>query len=137
MEPLERVAILLALMRQLREALQHETLCLRAMRLSRLEQLQAEQATLDEAYELELRALRRAPEILGALPAGIRAALEAETREVQAARRINAEARRAARAVMEALVRRLSESLGALTPETRSRAVAAKGRVIWGAFRSG
>lgn len=113
MEPLERVAILLALMREIEAIMQQETLLLREMRLGRLEGLQGEKATLVEAYEIELRAFRRSPESVADLPDEARRTLEQATRAFQAAVRANARALLAGRTVVEGVVRRLGESLAA------------------------
>jgi len=58
MEPLERAAVLLTLMRELQQLMKRENALLREMRLDRLAELQAAKSTLAEAYEMELRAFR-------------------------------------------------------------------------------
>lgn len=107
-----RVAVILALMRQLQEVMGAEAALLRAMRLGPLQELQAEKAALAERYELELRRLRQMPETLGALSPEQRATLEAAMRDFQAALRINAERLRQARQVAEGIAQALSEGLG-------------------------
>ena len=57
----------MTLMRQLQEVMRTENGLLREMRLARLQELQAEKAALAESYELELRRLRQAPELLAGL----------------------------------------------------------------------
>ena len=57
-----RVAVLLALMRQLQEVMRAENGLLRDLKLARLRELQTEKAALAGHYELELRRLRQAPE---------------------------------------------------------------------------
>ena len=59
------VAVLLTLMRQLQEVMRTENGLLRDMRLERLRALQAEKAALADAYEVELRRLRDAPDAGG------------------------------------------------------------------------
>ncbi|MFO1068703.1 MAG: hypothetical protein U1E14_09285 [Geminicoccaceae bacterium] len=113
MEPLERVAILLALMRELEGVMQQEGQVLRTMRLDRLEALQAEKATLAEAYEIELRAFRKDPAAAAGLPAEARRTLEDASRTFQQAIRANVRAIQAGRQVVEGIVRRLGASLAA------------------------
>lgn len=139
MEPLERVAVVMTLMRQLQDALQHETRCLREMRLARLDETRTLKTLLGDAYEIEVQALRRSPEILGSLPQGIRDALETETRQLQLVRRTNTHALRAAHAAVESLARHLGESLACASFAAGACGSAAgaggpTGRVIWGAF---
>jgi hypothetical protein len=116
MEPLERVAVLLTLMRELEGVMRQENALLREMRLGRLADLQAEKAALAEAYEIELRALRRAPEVMASLPAHARASLEQATREFQLTARSNVNALLAGRAVVEGIVRRIGDSLATVRP---------------------
>lgn len=116
MEPLERVAVLLTLMRELESVMRLENGMLRDMRLGRMAQLHAEKAALAEAYEVELRTLRSAPEVLAGLPGSVREGLEEAMRSFQAAVGINAQALGAARTVVEGIVRRIAESLEAVKP---------------------
>jgi flagellar biosynthesis/type III secretory pathway chaperone len=81
MEALERVTVVMALMRQLQQVMEQEIFVLRGMRLDRLEEIVAEKAALGQAYEAELRALRREPEVLAMLDPAIRAELEHATRD--------------------------------------------------------
>ena len=111
MEPLERVAVLLALMRELEGVMQQEGQLLRSMRLERLDEVQAEKATLAEAYEIEVRAFRKDPQAAAGLPDEARRTLEEASRSFQQAVRANARAIEAGRVVVEGIVRRLGESL--------------------------
>ncbi len=116
MEPLERVAVLLTLMRELEGVMRLENGMLREMKLGRMRQIQAEKAALAEAYEIELRGLRSAPETMAGLPDGVRQGLEQATRSFQAAARTNADALAAARTVVEGVVRLIGESLATVKP---------------------
>ena len=99
MEPLERVAVLLTLMRELEGVMRQENALLREMKLARLADLQTEKAALAEAYETELRSLRSAPEAVASLPTAVRQSLEQATREFQLTVRSNVNALLAGRAV--------------------------------------
>ena len=108
-----RLAVLMTLMRQLQDVMRTENGLLREMRLARLQELQAEKAALAETYELELRRLRQAPELL--------ASLERRPRASCSRRRCASSRRRCgpmpsgccSRArVVEALVQVIGESLG-------------------------
>ena len=98
MEPLERVAVLLTLMRELEGVMRQENALLREMKLARLADLQTEKAALAEAYETELRSLRSAPEAVASLPTAVRQSLEQATREFQLTARSNVNALLAGRA---------------------------------------
>ncbi|WP_169728296.1 hypothetical protein [Geminicoccus roseus] len=113
MEALERVTVVMALMRQLRQVMEQEILLLRGMRLERLEEVVAEKTMLCQAYEGELRALRREPELLAALDPSIRAELEHATRDFQALAAANLRALDAARSVVERVMRHIGASLEA------------------------
>ncbi len=97
-----------------------ENALLRDMRLERLRGLQDEKAALAAAYEAELRRLRAAPEIAGALAPEAKLALEEGMRRFRAAARVNAQRLEAARGVVEAargvvegMVKALGSSLSA------------------------
>lgn len=113
-EPLERAAVLLTLIRELQGVMQRENALLRDMQLGRLDDLAETKATLAEAYEREVRSLRKAPQVVAALPIEARLVLEQATRELQAVQRINLHALQAAKAVVEGILQRLGESLAAL-----------------------
>ena len=113
MEPLERAAVLLTLMRELQHLMKRENALLREMQLGRLAELQADKATLAEAYEMELRAFRISPELHGGAAVGGEAASELALREFQRAVRLNLNALRTGRDVVERLVRRIGQSMGA------------------------
>lgn len=116
MEPLERVAVLLTLMRELESVMRQENALLREMRLARMAELQSEKAALAEAYEIELRALRSAPEVVASLPDSVRLGLEHATRSFQTTVRNNVNALQAGRAVVEGIVRHIGESLATVRP---------------------
>jgi flagellar biosynthesis/type III secretory pathway chaperone len=113
MEALERVTVVMALMRQLQQVMEQEILILRGMRLDRLEEVVAEKTTLCHAYEAELRALRREPELLANLDPAIRSELEHATRDFQTRAAANLRALDAARSVVERVMRHIGASLEA------------------------
>jgi hypothetical protein len=113
MEALERVTVVMALMRQLQQVMEQEILILRGMRLDRLEEIVAEKTTLCHAYEAELRALRREPELLAGLDPAMRAEMEHATRDFQARAAANLRALDAARSVVERVMRHIGASLEA------------------------
>lgn len=113
MEALERVSVVMALMRQLQQVMEQEVLILRGMRLDRLEEIVAEKTRLCHAYEAELRGLRREPELLAALDPAIRAELEHATRDFQQHAAGNMRALDAARTVVERVMRHIGTSLEA------------------------
>lgn len=104
-EPVDRVAGVMALLGRLATVLDAENALLRRMQLAGLAELVAEKETLTIAYERELAALRREPELLGRLSRERRTALEAAIRDFQtklaASRRLSASARQ----VLEDIVR--------------------------------
>ncbi len=108
-----RVAVLLALMRQLQEVMRAENGLLRDLKLARLRELQGEKAALAGRYEVELRRLRQAPDTLADLGEEGRKLLEGSMREFQATVRSNAERLLQARGVVEAVVQTIGHSLAA------------------------
>ena len=135
-EPAARVALLLTLMRQLQEVIRTENALLCEMKLTRLQELQAEKTALAGSYEVELRRLRRDPELLGALDPESGTLLDAAMRELQATLRSSADRLLQAKQVAEGIVQALGASLTA--PGTLGRGYAAAenatGRVIAVAF---
>ena len=135
-----RVAVLMALMRQLQEVMRAENALLREMKLARLQELQAEKSALAQSYELELRRLRQTPETLAALPEGGRSLLEAAMREFQGTVRANADRLLQSRQVVEGIVQVIGDSLaGGAAPAgygapSRPAHDPARGRVIPVAF---
>jgi hypothetical protein len=113
MEALERVTVVMALMRQLEQVMTQEILVLRGMRLDRLEEIVREKTVLCHAYEAELRALRREPELLASLDGEIRRELELATRTFQERAAGNLRALEAARTVVERVMRHIGRSLEA------------------------
>jgi hypothetical protein len=108
-----RVAVLLALMRQLQEVMRTENGLLRDLKLTRLHELQLEKSTLAGHYELELRRLRQTPDALAGLGEEARRMLEGSMREFQATVRANADRLLQARSVVEAVVQAIGHSLAA------------------------
>lgn len=106
----DRVAVLLTLMRQLGEVMRTENGLLREMRLPRLRELQEEKVALAGAYELALRRLRQAPEVMASLDGAGRTMLEASMREFQATVRGNALRLRQFLGTVEDIVRILGEN---------------------------
>jgi hypothetical protein len=98
-----RLTVLMTLMRQLQDVMRTENGLLREMRLARLQDLQAEKSALAESYEVELRRLRQAPELLASLGVDRRRLLETVMREFQATVRSNAERLLQSRQVVEPL----------------------------------
>jgi hypothetical protein len=135
-EPTARVALLLTLMRQLQEVIRAENALLREMKLTRLQELQAEKSALADSYEAELRRLRQDPELLGALGPENRAHLDTAMREFQATLRSSADRLLQAKRVAEGIVQVLGTSLA--VPGTLGRGYAGPesttGRVIAVAF---
>ncbi|MGF1474013.1 MAG: hypothetical protein ACFB6S_00430 [Geminicoccaceae bacterium] len=111
MQPLEQVTVLMTIMRQLIQIMDHETAVISTMKLEGLGDLQAEKAALAEAYEIELRHLRKTPESLGSLDPAIREELEFATREFQEAVGRNTRALTTAKTVVEKLVNAIGESI--------------------------
>src|SRR4051794_8717878 len=124
MPPLGRTAVLLTLMRELEEVMRAEDALLRDMRLDRLRALQAEKTALADAYEAELRRLRDAPDTVGALEPEVRRALDEAMRSFRAAVQANARRLDAARRV-EGVVKALGESVAAAQRPARYRPGAA------------
>lgn len=108
-----RVALLLALMRELQEVMRAENGLLRELKLARLRELEAEKTVLAGRYELELRRLRETPEIVAGLDGDARRLLEAGMREFQTAVRVNADRLAQARGVVEDVARCIARSLAA------------------------
>ncbi|HEX2525846.1 MAG TPA: hypothetical protein VHL31_06020 [Geminicoccus sp.] len=139
MEALERVAVIMTLMRQLEQVMEQEIQILRGMRLDRLQDIVMEKTTLCHAYEAELRALRRQPELMALLDPEVRRSLEQATRIFQAKAADNLRSLEAARTVVERVMRHIGSSLEAgpakpkLYPQQRT-GNAMRGQVIALAF---
>lgn len=141
MEPLERVAVLLTLMRELEAVMRLENGMLREMKLARMAELQSEKSALARAYEVELRVLRAAPDAVASLPDGVRAGLEQASRDFQASVRVNLQVLGAAKSVVEGIVRHIGDSLASAgrsrpgyAAPSRSSPDPVSGRVIAVAF---
>ena len=113
MEAFERIAVVMALMRQLEQVLEQEVLVLREMRLDRLKEIVTEKTRLGQAYESELRALRGEPELLASLDPVIRSELERAMRRFAGTAATNLRALEAARDVVERVMRHIGASLEA------------------------
>lgn len=103
--PADRIAGVMALLERLTAVLDSEIDLLRRMQLAGLAELIAEKETLTTAYERELRALRREPELLGGLAPQRRAALEAAIRDFQTRLATSRRLGDSARHVLENIVR--------------------------------
>lgn len=136
MEPLEKLTVLMTLMRRLQSVMEQEVALLRQMRIDELTELQDEKTTLSEAYEIEMSHLRRTPEILGSLDIEHRRALEEEARSFQQSVRENTVALQAASEVIERMMGRLADSLSATQTSgpAYGTAAPATGRIISVAF---
>jgi flagellar biosynthesis/type III secretory pathway chaperone len=97
----DKVTILTTLTRQLTQVMDAETDVLRRIEFAQLGELHAEKQALADIYEAELADVRRRPEILGSVHAGIRQELEEATRDFRGAALRNARALEAAQAVVE------------------------------------
>jgi hypothetical protein len=111
MEPLEKAAILMTLMKRLGQIMDHERALLNSFRLDDLNELQEEKAALVEAYELEMMRLRETPETFAALDDGVREQIEGAMRRFQDASQSNVRALAAAHTVVEKVVRNIGDAL--------------------------
>lgn len=111
MEPLEKAAILMTLMKRLGQIMDHERALLGSMRLDDLNDLQEEKSALAEAYEVELGRLRKAPETFAALDDGVRLQIEDAMRRFQEATHGNILALSAAKTVVDKVVRNIADGL--------------------------
>ena len=114
MEPLEKAAILMTLMKRLGQIMDHERALLTSLRLEDLKELQEEKAALAEAYELELQRLRTTPETFAALDDGVREQIESAMRRFQDASQANLQALAAAQTVVDKVVRNSADGLARL-----------------------
>ncbi len=139
MEPLEKAAILMTLMKRLGQIMDHERALLNSFRLDDLNELQEEKTALVEAYELEMMRLREAPEAFAALDDGVREQIEAAMRRFQDASQSNVRALAAAHTVVEKVVRNIGDALarqhrGPCYQATGAATKPAAGQVISVAF---
>ncbi|MEZ5931390.1 MAG: hypothetical protein R3F54_05485 [Alphaproteobacteria bacterium] len=111
MEPLEKAAILMTLMKRLGQIMDHERALLASMRLDDLKELQEEKAALAEAYEVEMARLRKAPETFAKLDDNSRRQIEGAMRRFQEAAQSNMRALAAAQTVVDKLVRSIADGL--------------------------
>jgi len=111
MEPLEKAAILMTLMKRLGQIMDHERALLTSMRLDDLNDLQEEKAALTEAYEVEIRRLRKTPETFASLDGGVRSQIEEAMRRFQEAAQSNIQALSAAKTVVDKIVRNVADGL--------------------------
>ncbi len=111
MEPLEQAAILMTLMKRLGQVMDHERALLRSMRLDDLKDLQDEKIALTDAYEIELKRLRKAPETLASLDKSVRVQIEESMRRFQEAAATNFEALNATQTVVEKVIRNIADTL--------------------------
>jgi hypothetical protein len=108
--PVDQVARVMTLLERLSALLDAEIGLLRRMQLTGLAELLAEKEQLTIAYERELRALRREPEVLGGLAGERRRALEAAIRDFQTRLAASRRQSAAARQVLEDIVRLVAAS---------------------------
>lgn len=111
MEPLEKAAVLMTLMKRLGQIMDHERALLASMRLDDLNDLQEEKSALVDAYEVELDRLRKGPETFAALEDGVRLQIEEAMRRFQEAAHSNALALSSAKTVVDKVVRNIADSL--------------------------
>jgi hypothetical protein len=111
MEPLEQAAILMTLMKRLGQVMDHERALLRSMRLDDLKDLQEEKSALADAYEIELKRLRKAPETLASLDPPVREQIEGGMRRFQEAASANFDALNAAHTVVEKVIQNIAGTL--------------------------
>lgn len=122
MEPLEQAAILMTLMKRLGQVMDHERALLRSMRLDDLKELQDEKMALADAYEIELKRLRKAPETLAHLDTSVREQIEGGMRRFQEAASANFEALSAAQTIVERVIRNIADNVAAQNQKGRSYA---------------
>ena len=111
MEPLEKAAILMTLMKRLGQIMDHERALLTSLRLDDLKELQEEKTALADAYEVELQRLRTTPETLAGLDDGVREQIENAMRRFQDATQNNLQALAAAQTVVDKVVRNIADGL--------------------------
>lgn len=111
MEPLEKAAILVTLMKRLGQIMDHERALLSSMRLDDLRELQEEKSALTDAYEIELQRLRKTPETFAALDGDVRRQIEDGMRRFQEAAQSNMLAISAAKTVVDKIVRNIADAL--------------------------
>ncbi|MEM9627544.1 MAG: hypothetical protein AAGA21_15000 [Pseudomonadota bacterium] len=111
MEPLEKAAVLMTLMKRLGQIMDHERALLNSLRLEDLKELQEEKSALAEAYELEMQRLRTTPETFANLDEGVREQIEEAMRRFQAASQANLQALAAAQTVVDKVVRNIADGL--------------------------
>lgn len=139
MEPLEKAAVLMTLMKRLGQIMDHERALLNSLRLDDLKELQEEKTALVEAYELEMYRLRETPETFAALDEGVREQIEGAMRRFQDASQSNIRALTAAHTVVEKVVRNIGDALarhrrGPCYQATGASSEPVKGQVISVAF---
>ena len=139
MEPLEKAAILMTLMKRLGQIMDHERALLSSMRLDDLRELQEEKSALTDAYEVELKRLRKTPETLAALDVDVRRQIEDGMRRFQEAAQSNMLAISAAKTVVDKIVRNIADGLarqqkGPSYGPASAGAAQAPGQVICVAF---
>ena len=111
MEPLEKAAILMTLMKRLGQVMDHERALLASMRLDDLNDLQEEKAALTDAYEVELQRLRKTPETFASLDGDVRSQIEEAMRRFQEAAQSNMVALTATKTVVDKIVRNIADGL--------------------------
>ena len=111
MEPLEKAAILMTLMKRLGQIMDHERALLSSMRLDDLRELQEEKSALTDAYEVEMQRLRKKPETFAALDGDVRRQIEDGMRRFQEAAQSNMLAVSAAKTVVDKIVRNIADGL--------------------------
>lgn len=111
MEPLEKAAVLMTLMKRLGQIMDHERALLASLRLDDLKELQEEKSALAEAYELEMKRLRTTPETFSALDDGVREQIEGAMRRFQEASQANLLALSSAQTVVDKVVRNIADGL--------------------------
>jgi hypothetical protein len=111
MEPLERVTVLMTLMRRLVQVMDYERAILKSMRLDALPDLQDEKMALAEAYEIEVGRLRCSPEALASLEPHVRAQLHEAMCSFQESMTVNLQALATAREAVEQVLRHIGDSL--------------------------
>jgi len=111
MEPLEKAAVLMTLMKRLGQVMDHERALLTSLRLDDLKELQEEKAALAEAYELEMQRLRTEPRTFAALDVGVREQIETAMRRFQDAAQSNMQALAATQTVVDKVVRNIADGL--------------------------
>lgn len=111
MSAVDRTDVLMTLMRQLMQIFETEIEVLREVDLVQIAELAEEKQSLVDVYLVELRELRAAPDMMGALEPATREELETLMRAFQESAHRNARALRASQLVVERVAELLRDGV--------------------------